>query len=82
MSLSLVNIVRGVLRSGNHELRTKAEISEMLYEFQYCTFCHEKMDCCTDTVIVSTHGVYCPKCWSKCVEEWIINHGGNRVVVP
>jgi len=44
---------------------TISEIYQMQYDFQYCVLCNKKMDCCLDTVVVSTYGVHCTTCWGK-----------------
>ena len=62
---------------------TKTQINEMLYKWQYCELCYDKLDCCSDIVIVTTHGVYCPKCWGKYVREQIkISNKGDCIVNP
>jgi len=53
----------------------REEINALQYKKCWCAYCGKGLDCCRDTVIVSTHGQYCPNCWGIVVKTWWINGG-------
>lgn len=65
--------MRNVIKSGIVKPHTLTEIFEMQYAFQFCNWCDKKMDCCLDTVIVTTYGTYCTICWGRKMSNYYDN---------